>query len=638
MRIRPLAALIAAALALPPVARASDTPLDHGFGEAPADGHDHITPSQRDSIWREIESRRKLLALPKAGERPAFIWPLRVARGPIAQGADRISNFVDHDATYPSNLRDYNCGKRTYDTEAGYNHRGIDVSIWPDNWNMMAARQVEIVAAAPGTIVNKADGHFDQNCAFNSNPWNAVYVQHDDGSIAWYGHMKAGTVTGKPVGSRVVAGEFLGNVGSSGSSSAPHLHFEVYDANKQLVDPFAGSCNERNTESWWASQPAYATVRVNRVTTASAPPVFSTCVEGRMATPGTLNEKSDFAPGEVAYFAAFVRDIPQGGAGVITIRRPDGSAWRTFTSSPTTSFAPAGYWFASYPMPANEPTGTWTVDATVGSSTTSVPFTLTANGAGIANYTDLWWNAAESGWGINVNHQGETFFATWFTYDADGAGMWLVMTEGTGTATRKTGALYRATGIPFASINGAPSAHFPLPVVGTGTFEVVDASTLRFSYTVNGISQVKNLQRMAFAAPTRCVETRTGRAHATNYQDLWWNASESGWGLNIAHQGDTIFATWFTYGAGGRGQWLVGSELRRQATGEFRGRLYRTTGRAFDQITAGAPVLGSQPDVGEATLTFQDGENGRFEYTVDGVTQAKTITRQRFGVTTPLCR
>ena len=637
MTIRQLAAL-AAALALPLVAAASDAPLDHGFQEAPADGHDDITPAQRDSIWREIEANQKLLVLPKAGERPSFIWPLRIARGPAAQGAERVVNFVDHDATFPGNLRDYNCGKRTYDTESGYNHRGLDISIWPDNWNMMAARQLEIIAAAPGTIVAKGDGHFDQYCAFNSNPWNAVYVQHDDGSIAWYGHMKAGTLTSKGIGARVVAGELLGNVGSSGSSSGPHLHFEVHDANKNLVDPFAGSCNEKNSESWWASQPAYATARVNRVITASAPPVFSTCSEGKMATPGNINEKSELAPGQVAYFVAFVRDIPQGGVTTVTIRRPDGSAWRTYHSTAPANFSSAGAPFVSYAMPADEPAGTWTVEATIGDSTTSAPFTLTADGAGIPNYSDLWWNPAESGWGLNLNHQGETFFATWFTYDADGAGMWIVMPEGTGTATRKTGTLYRATGIPFANINGATAAHFPLPVVGTGTFEVVDASNLRFSYTLNGISQVKNLQRQAFAAPTRCVETRTGRAHAKNYQDLWWNPSESGWGINLAHQGDVIFATWFTYGASGRGQWIVGSDLRRQATGEFRGRLYRTTGRAFDQIAPGSVLLSSPADVGEATLTFQDGENGRFEYNVDGVVQSKAIKRQQFGATTPLCR
>ncbi len=47
-----------------------------------------------------------------------------------------------------------------------------------------------------------------------------------------------------------------------------------------------------------------------------------------------------------------------------------------------------------------------------------------------ANYTALWWNPAESGWGVNFNHQGNTLFGTLFTYDASGAPLWLVMSNG----------------------------------------------------------------------------------------------------------------------------------------------------------------------------------------------------------------
>src|SRR5262249_40359129 len=41
-----------------------------------------------------------------------------------------------------------------------------------------------------------------------------------------------------------------------------------------------------------------------------------------------------------------------------------------------------------------------------------------------------------------------------------------------------------------------------------------------------------------------------GGGGAANYQGLWWSSpanSESGWGVNLAHQGDIIFASWFTY-------------------------------------------------------------------------------------------
>ena len=50
---------------------------------------------------------------------------------------------------------------------------------------------------------------------------------HADGSVAWYGHMKAGSLTNKAVGQTVSSGEYLGIVGSSGNSTGPHLHFGI---------------------------------------------------------------------------------------------------------------------------------------------------------------------------------------------------------------------------------------------------------------------------------------------------------------------------------------------------------------------------------------------------------------------------
>ena len=48
------------------------------------------------------------------------------------------------------------------------------------------------------------------------------------------------------------------------------------------------------------------------------------------------------------------------------------------------------------------------------------------------SYGGLWWKspaASESGWGLNITHQGDILFATWFTYDRDGNGMWLVIPQ-----------------------------------------------------------------------------------------------------------------------------------------------------------------------------------------------------------------
>src|SRR5690606_32175309 len=53
--------------------------------------------------------------------------------------------------------------------------------------------------------------------------------------------------------------------------------------------------------------------------------------------------------------------------------------------------------------------------------------TVAASGA---NHTGLYYNPSESGWGINVSQQGDIAFATLFTYDTDGAPLWLVMSRG----------------------------------------------------------------------------------------------------------------------------------------------------------------------------------------------------------------
>src|SRR3954469_24052414 len=41
-------------------------------------------------------------------------------------------------------------------------------------------------------------------------------------------------------------------------------------------------------------------------------------------------------------------------------------------------------------------------------------------------YQGLWWNPAESGWGLNTTHQGNILFATLFVYAGDGQPLWLV--------------------------------------------------------------------------------------------------------------------------------------------------------------------------------------------------------------------
>ena len=116
---------------------------------------------------------------------------------------------------------------------------------------------------------------------------------------------------------------------------------------------------------------------------------------------------------------------------------------------------------------------------------------------------------------------------------------------------------------------------------------------------------------------------------ATDYTDLWWNPSESGWGLNlIQHPSRIIFGVWYTYAADGKRTWFVMSEGTWTSANTYSGPLYATTGPNLAQSFDASKVQVSP--VGSATLTFSDAGNGTFAFTVNGVSGSKRITRQPF--------
>jgi murein DD-endopeptidase MepM/ murein hydrolase activator NlpD len=239
-------------LLLPSIASAQ---LPAGGGPAPIEIRDDISAAHRARIDAMLQ--RNAAELERAGTlapasppmplQSGLQWPLRAAPGVAADpGYHGISNFVDLDPAYPNHLLDWNCGTRTYDLASGQNHAGIDIFLWPFPWLKMDQQAVDIVAAAPGTIIGKTDGNDDRSCPNHySADWNAVYVRHADGSVAWYGHMKKSSLTAKAIGASVATGEFLGKVGSAGFSTGPHLHFENHSAvsNYTILEPFHGACN-----------------------------------------------------------------------------------------------------------------------------------------------------------------------------------------------------------------------------------------------------------------------------------------------------------------------------------------------------------------------------------------------------------
>jgi hypothetical protein len=279
------------------------------------------------------------------------------------------------------------------------------------------------------------------------------------------------------------------------------------------------------------------------------------------------------------------------------------------------------------------------------------------------SFQGLWWRSpanSESGWGVNLAHQGTFIFATWFTYDKNGQGMWLAsLLERSGTtgATFSSTSLYTTTAAPFNAAPWDSSQYRSIPF-GAASMTFTDANNGTFTYsytileTVDGgygypvtmnvqVSQTKAITRQVFATPPTCSFTAPLQGAPANYSDLWWKSpanSESGWGINLTHQGNFIFATWFTYGADGKGMWLEGLLSPSGTTGSvFSGTLNRDQGAAFD-MDPWPSSSHAVAAVGTASIAFTDANNATFTYTVNGITQTKAIMRQVFASPVSTCQ
>ena len=99
-------------------------------------------------------------------------------------------------------------GNRTAPTAgASSHHMGIDIG------------------AAQGTPVVACDGGVVIEAGANGGYGNSVGIKHDDGTISYYNHLYNWNVN---VGDTVGQGQQIGQVGSTGISTGPHLDFRLY--------------------------------------------------------------------------------------------------------------------------------------------------------------------------------------------------------------------------------------------------------------------------------------------------------------------------------------------------------------------------------------------------------------------------
>lgn len=94
-------------------------------------------------------------------------------------------------------------------------HSGMDFSAHPGT---------DVYATGDGTVIK---------AGWEMSYGNTVIIDHGFGYRTWYAHLQDFRTK---VGKRVVRGEVIGGVGSTGKSTGPHLHYEVHVKGK-IVNP-----------------------------------------------------------------------------------------------------------------------------------------------------------------------------------------------------------------------------------------------------------------------------------------------------------------------------------------------------------------------------------------------------------------
>ncbi len=114
------------------------------------------------------------------------------------------------------------------------------------------------------------------------------------------------------------------------------------------------------------------------------------------------------------------------------------------------------------------------------------------------DFTDLWWNPAEPGWGMNVIHQNGIIFATLYVYDATGVPHFYSASETRGSGTAFSGPLYETRGTYFATVP-YNAGSYGATSVGTLTISFSTANNGTLNYNVGATNVTKSITRFAFA-------------------------------------------------------------------------------------------------------------------------------------------
>jgi len=106
---------------------------------------------------------------------------------------------------------------------------------------------VQVIAARSGVVMKVHGDLSDEGTQPESGQHNHIMIKHDDGTVAFYAHLKQNSILVK-VEDRISQGQPIAASGNSGNTQGiPHLHFGVYES-WPAVEGFDVAVNFRNAE------------------------------------------------------------------------------------------------------------------------------------------------------------------------------------------------------------------------------------------------------------------------------------------------------------------------------------------------------------------------------------------------------
>lgn len=100
-------------------------------------------------------------------------------------------------------------------------------------------------AYEPGTEVHSFSSGIVKYASFLNGYGNCIIIEHENGYRSLYGHLDENFIVS--MGDYVFANQVIARIGPlflsngirNGNTTGPHLHFELYNENGQLIDPLS---------------------------------------------------------------------------------------------------------------------------------------------------------------------------------------------------------------------------------------------------------------------------------------------------------------------------------------------------------------------------------------------------------------